>query len=369
MATIQKRITNDGKIRYRVLVRLKGHPVQSETFERLTDAKNWAADRESDIRNRRHFPGTEAKKHTVAELITTYLDQIETDSPKRYRDVKPMLEWWKDEIGYCILANLNEALVSKKIAELSKRKRKLLNGEEKAISAARVNRYIQALSHVCTVAVKEWKWLAQNPLHNISRKTEPRGRVRFLDDGERKRLLDACKKSKSKSPLYLIVILALSTGARHGEIMGLTWDAVDFERNVIVLHDTKNGERRVLPLAGHALDLMRSYHKEKRQGKIARINASGRDLLFPAPHDETKPYDIRSTWETALEKAKVENFRFHDLRHSAASYLAMNGASSAEIAEVLGHKSLEMVKRYAHLSETHTRGVVASMNERIFGND
>ena len=71
---------------------------------------------------------------------------------------------------------------------------------------------------------------------------------------------------------------------------------------------------------------------------------------------------------TALDvEAKIENFRFHDLRHSAASYLAMNGASLAEIAEVLGHKTLQMVKRYAHLSEAHTAKVVAKMNESIFG--
>jgi integrase len=80
-----------------------------------------------------------------------------------------------------------------------------------------------------------------------------------------------------------------------------------------------------------------------------------------------QPVDIRTAWENALKKAGIEDFRFHDLRHSAASYLAMNGASLAEIAEVLGHKTLQMVKRYAHLSEAHTHSIVSKMNERIFG--
>ncbi len=80
-----------------------------------------------------------------------------------------------------------------------------------------------------------------------------------------------------------------------------------------------------------------------------------------------KPWDSRSAWLSALKKANIQEFRFHDLRHSCASYLAMNGASLAEIAEVLGHKTLQMVKRYAHLSEAHTAKVVQSMNERIFG--
>jgi integrase len=83
--------------------------------------------------------------------------------------------------------------------------------------------------------------------------------------------------------------------------------------------------------------------------------------------NSAKPIDLRTPWETALKNAGIEDFRFHDLRHSAASYLAMNGASLAEIAEVLGHKTLQMVRRYAHLSEAHTTNVVASMNEKIFG--
>ncbi len=91
------------------------------------------------------------------------------------------------------------------------------------------------------------------------------------------------------------------------------------------------------------------------------------DLLFPSRRHPTKPLSVQEIWKTAIKRAKIEDFRFHDLRHSAASYLAMNGASLAEIADVLGHKTLQMVKRYAHLSEQHTAGVVARMNERIFG--
>ncbi len=89
-------------------------------------------------------------------------------------------------------------------------------------------------------------------------------------------------------------------------------------------------------------------------------------LLFP---DESgkKPILIRAPWKKVLREAGIEDFKFHDLRHSAASYLAMSGASLAEIAEVLGHKTLQMVKRYSHLSEQHTAGVVSKMNKKIFG--
>ena len=119
-------------------------------------------------------------------------------------------------------------------------------------------------------------------------------------------------------------------------------------------------------MQGYALSLMR----EQFQNRIL-----GCDFVFPCKtpkRDKTgkyiyRPIDIRTAWENALQRAGIEDFRFHDLRHSAASYLAMNGASLAEIADVLGHKTLQMVKRYAHLSEAHTSSIVAKMNDQIFG--
>lgn len=364
MATIQKRISKGGKVTHRALIRLRGYPAQSATFDRLTDARNWVQQTEAAMKERRYFKSAESKKHTLDDLIDRYLKRLEKDSPKRYRDVKPMLEWWKQELGHCILADLTKALITEKIEKMAAKKRKLKNGKEKPTSPARVNRYIAALSHACTIAVNEWEWLQYHPMQKISRMKEPRGRVRFLDDDERKRLLAACAKSKSPY-LYLAVILALSTGARYGEIMGLKWEDIDLNRNAIILQDTKNGERRVLPLAGYALGLIREHRRKGREGKLHRIGIA---LVFPAPHDAAKPYDIRTAWDAALKAAKIDDFRFHDLRHSAASYLAMDGASLTEIAEVLGHKTLAMVKRYTHLSEAHTHSVVARMNERVFGN-
>ena len=149
---------------------------------------------------------------------------------------------------------------------------------------------------------------------------------------------------------------------RSGEIMGLTWDVVDMSRGRAILHETKNGERRAVAITGHALEVL------KELSKVRRIDSN---LLFPsketAPQKPQKPMNLRRDWEAALKVAEIQDFKFHDLRHSAASYLAMNGASLAEIAEVLGHKTLAMVKRYAHLSEGHTARVVESMNQKIFG--
>jgi integrase len=109
-------------------------------------------------------------------------------------------------------------------------------------------------------------------------------------------------------------------------------------------------------LTGHALELVGALPR--------RIDTP---LVFPSLTDPQRPADVREAFKHALRAAEIEDFRFHDLRHSAASYLAMNGATLAEIAEILGHKTLAMVKRYSHLSQAHTSRVVASMNEKIFG--
>jgi len=180
--------------------------------------------------------------------------------------------------------------------------------------------------------------------------------VRFLSDDERGRLLQACQASANPA-LYPAFVLSLSTGMRRMETMALAWQDVDLKAGRITLHETKNGTRRVVPLAGHALAVLRDHAKVRRLGT---------DLLFPG-RKPSRPVELRKAWLEALKVAGIEDYRWHDNRHSAASYLAMNGASLAEIAEVLGHRTLQMVQRYAHLSEAHTAGVVERMNARIFG--
>lgn len=379
MAYIQERKSADGKTSYRVQVRLKGYPTQTATFERKTDAKKWAQNTESAIREGRHFKTTEAKKHSLAEMIERYIRDV---LPKKSASMKLQefqLNWWKDQIGVYLLSDVTPALIAeyrdklmqtpverlKDKSTYKKRARKQdppATQERETVlkprSSASVNRYLAALSHVFSVAVKEWGWIDDTPMRKINKLRESNGVVRYLSDDERLRLLKACKESKNKY-LYTIVVLALSTGARKMEIMRLRWKDVDLNMGVIRLIDTKNKEPRAIPLQHLAYDLV------KGMSKVRRLDT---DLLFPGDNPEA-PVEFRKPWIEALQKADINNFRFHDLRHSAASYLAMNGATLAEIAEVLGHKTLQMVKRYAHLSEQHTARVVANMNERIFGDN
>jgi integrase len=370
MANIEKRVSESGGASYRVKVRLKGYPSQSATFERLTDAKRWVQDTEAAMRDGRHFKTTEAKRHTLRELITRYLRDVMPSKPKSAKDQTRQLEWWKARLGSYALADVTPSLLAEYRDKLASgmlsdgsmtRQVKQPNGKTKAVPVeprlpATIARYLAAISHAFTIAVKEWAWLESNPMMRVTKPKQPQGRVRFLSDEEREALLRECKASDHPD-LYLAVVLALSTGARRMELLGLRWDRVDLIRKVITLYETKNGEIRALPLVSHAHELM------KERAKVRRIDTT---LVFPGTNPD-KPVLLRSPFDKALARAGILNFHWHDLRHSCASYLAMNGASLAEIAEVLGHKTLQMVKRYAHLSHAHTSKVVERMNQRIFG--
>ncbi len=354
MASIKEKKDKNGKTRFHVQIRIKGCKPQHGSFKRKTDAERWIQQTESAIREGRHFKSTEAKKHTLGQLIDRYIIDVLPTKKKCEQRQGAQLIWWKNQIGSYLLSDVTPALIAEKRDVLLKG----ITKQGKQRSPSTVVRYMAALSHALTVAVKEWGWIDDSPIRKVTKPKEPRGRVRFLDDDERTRLLAACKESANPY-LYTLVVLALSTGMRQGESLNLKWPDVDLENGKVILHETKNGEIRQVAITGHALELLK---------QLARVRRLDTNLIFPGKFSK-KPIDFRSAWESALKKAKIipSEFKYHDLRHTAASYFAMNGASLAEIAEILGHKTLAMVKRYAHLSETHTANVVSRMNKKIFG--
>lgn len=354
MATITRRLTVDGKPYFTVQIRLKGYPNQTATFQRITDAKKWVTCTEAAIKEGRHFKTTEAKKHTLADLVDRYIkDVLLLKKPKQAPAQLHQLERWKLELGYYALADITPALIvecrDKLLNELTPR------GTQR--SPATVVRYMAALSHAFTIAINEWQWLEISPIRKVKKPIEPRGRVRFLDDDERSRLLHACIESPNPL-LYMCVILAISTGMRQRELMKLIWSDVNLNEGYLILHETKNGERRRVTLSGLCLSLLQEHAENKR---------TDTPLLFPSNRMPLKPIDLRKAFTHAKAKAEIIDFKWHDLRHCTGSYLAMNKASIQEIAAILGHKSIQMTMRYAHLAEGHVSDVVESMNAKIFG--
>ena len=379
MATICKREYANGQVKYQAKIRIKGHPSISETFERKTDAAKWARNTEKAIEDGIYFKTLESRKHTLGELIDRYIEDVVPHKFAKKRDIDGAithLNWWKDKLGSYFLIDVTPVLLAeyrdklkkepykkfKRTSNKTENKKAEENKQqeeskevERIRSNSTVNRYMGTLSSAFTIAMNDFGWLEENPMFKVKKKKEPRGRVRYLSEKERNALLAACEKSSNPN-LYIVVVLALTTGARFSEIISLKWENIDFKRKYLYLLNTKNNERRSIPISAHAYKLLEEYKK------IRRINTK---YVFPGKTGK-KPIELKRQWENAIEVAKLEDFHFHDLRHTAASYLAMNGASLLEIAHVLGHKTLEMVKRYSHLSEQHTAGILERLSEQQF---
>jgi integrase len=375
MASIQKiKSPLTGDISYRAQVRVKGRS-ESETFPNRKEAEAWAVSVESAIRENRHFPHAKARRTSFDALCADYVKAVLSKFDDTQRDTRTkQVEWWAKQFHGLTVAEVTADRIAKArdacAAETftkgkphkDKETGEMVPPNEFKRTPATVNRYIAALSHAMTFAVKERRLIDRNPVGDIRREKEPRGRTRFLSDEERKALLAACAKS-DWTPLRALVLLAITTGARRGELISLKWANVDMKTGRALVQESKNDEQRTLPLAGKALEALREL----------KLNNSARsEYVFPAPtvvlDPETNkpqldaPFEyFDSHWYSARDTAGLDDFHFHDLRHTTASMLAAQGCSLLEIADVLGHKTLAMVKRYSHLLVDHKSKVIEKM--------
>ena len=205
------------------------------------------------------------------------------------------------------------------------------------ITAATRNRHLAMLKSMFNKAV-QWKHLDENPGVGIEMLRESPGRTRFLDKDEIRRLLETASDS-----LRPILILGLHTGMRRGEILGLRWEDVDLKIRMISVRVSKSGEGRMIPiddtLAETLVDLSSRFQK---------------GYVFPSPCLAGRPMtDFNQPFRRVARKAEIQNIRFHDLRHTFASHLVMNGVDIRTVQELLGHRHLTMTMRYANLSPDH----------------
>lgn len=251
MASIRKRDGKNGSS-YQVQVRIKGGGVESASFKSLTKAKIWAQSVEATIRDGKHFNKNAAKKHTLADLIERFLDHPSLKD-KTKLNYGPQLKWWISQLGEHKLADITPDKISRSRDGLLK----------KGFQKSSTNRYVAALSSAYSMAVKEFGWIDTNPCSKVRKLSEPRGRRRFLTDDERERLLISCENSNAKE-LLIIVLLALSTGARKNEIRWLRWGDINVQIGTVIFRETKNGTIRSVPLVGRGLDLIREWGKIRR---------------------------------------------------------------------------------------------------------
>lgn len=352
MASIKARKGKKGTS-YLAQIRLKGFQPASATFKRKKDADEWVKVTEADIIRGRYFRHSSAFNHTMSDLFDRYEKWPGFTEKKDAYTQGKQLNFWRDRIGDKLIGDVDSTLIGDIRDELSAENE---NGKQRA--AATVNRYLALLSHVFTYAVRERKWADENPCRDVARLKEPAGRTRFLSDKEREALLTACKDIDPT--LYLIVIFALATGSRRGEIQKLRWPDVDFKKGQAVLRDTKNSQNRTVPLTGHLLALTKAYKKQS----IANLHSA---LVFPSPVDASRPWEFRELWDKAVKQAEITDFRFHDLRHCFASALLQSKATLPELMHLMGHKTPAMVVRYAHLAKNDASDLVEKMNSQMFG--
>jgi len=236
-----------------------------------------------------------------------------------------------------VLGNLKLSGITPELVERYKAKR------QQSVCNGTVNRELACLKHMLNLAVK-WGKLQSNPIRDVSMLREPKVHVRYLTEVEAKKLIEACSET-----LRPIVITALNTGMRLSEILNLKWSEVDFDRGVFVIKQSKNGEPREVPLNQEMLCLLENL---PLKGEHVFTNRRG------------EPYThIEKVFATARRKAGIKDFRFHDLRHTWASWLVMRGIDLYTLQQIGGWKSFSMVQRYAHLSPEHMRKAVSALDK------
>ena len=269
------------------------------------------------------------------------------------------LSWWVTQIGDTALQDVTDDHIHAAIEVLSKKNARYFAGNDaddnpifkakrKPLAPATLNRYSAGIAAVFTWAIKKRivpkGWI--HPCRAMERRPENNEKTRFLSDAERGRLLIACRAVRWPG-LYALVLLALTTGGRKSELTGLRWCDLDMARGIAHVGTTKNGDPKVLPLVPNVVTAIKTLPM-----------VAPEHLVFRSKRDCDKPFAYEPLYAQALRDAKITNFRFHDLRHSCASMLAQNGATLLEIADLLGHRQLQVTKRYAHLATSHKSALV-----------
>ena len=325
MAAIQKIVRKKGIV-YRVQIRRNNSKIISKTFKTKKLAQQFSNRLESDRQSLLAFGGLTSSSITLGILIERYLKY--EYSGQYLKEQKPKLEFWLSSIGDKTLVEISTTDIS-----LS------LDGLPRHLANATINRYKAAISVVFSYACREYG-LPNNPVKNIRSKPENNERIRFLSDIERTDLFKVCRASQW-SKMYLLVLMAITTGARKGELLSLRFDDIDFDRQTAYVQTSKNGQPRVLPLTNDVIIELNKFKSQESR------------LIFNSEIMPNKPMCFTKQWNKTLTQADITNFRFHDLRHSCASLLAQSGASLLEIAEILGHKQIQVTKRYSHLCIDH----------------
>ena len=349
-----------GKKTYKALVRITGYATTSKSgFATKSAARAWGEDQAVKLRKGELVPTARiARKFRVADLFEKYIEEhLPTTSKDFAYGEKLNLNRWKTHIGALPLNQVTPQALEHYLRAI-RQTRPDGSLRPKPLAKQTVKHYHAAVQRAFEHGVKA-NLIPRNPVPPLSASQRKLNneRVRWLSADEYTALLQACRNS-GNTQLYIIVRLALATGLRKSELLSLTLSDIDLERRKAVVIGAKTGDRRAVHLPSQLVLELRAH--------LARTRAFYDDVpaqelwLFPR-NDGYAPVMFDHAFRTAIKDAGILDFHFHDLRHTFASYLAMQGATLLQIKEALGHRTLKMVLRYAHLCEHHTETIVESM--------
>ncbi len=326
MASFRARPGPNGRRVWQVRIKKKGYPEMAQTFDLKGQAESWAKKIESEMDSGVFVSRAEAESTTLAEALDRYLREI---TPTK----KPSTQS-RETIRARVITEIplaRRSLASIKGSDIAT----FIRGRQaEGLGANAIRLDLALLSHVFTVAGSAWGMESLgNPVKRIrgQRPKLPGGRTRRLVDDEHRRLVEAASKDQG-GMIGPLIIWAIETAMRRGEIAAMRWDHLDRRARVLLIPETKNGTPRRVPLSTAALGVL--------DGLPRRID--GRVWAM-------RPDSISQAFERVCKAAGIEGLTFHDLRHEATSRLFEKGLGLMEVASITGHKTMQMLKRYTHL--------------------
>lgn len=365
MSVTIRKIPRSSGVRFKAIIRdAAGRSLRSKTFTKSTLAREWARRITGDAELVEAL-GTEAARLTLRDVV-------DGDPPRRTPMPSPpatrwMVDWWLARLGDRLIADVRpddvrQALNIYGAGTVRVHIRNSAEARDTGMkrAPATVNRMRSRLAAIYRHARGEWGLMLESPTKSVPKRKEDNQRKVFLTEEQAGKLLAAARASDWPR-LHLLVVMAVTTGARRGTLQALRWSDIDFEARTASLARTKNGDPIVLTIPPDVVEELKRYRQ------------LGDGLVFARPGNPYRVFHSRKAWNAALRAAGLvphvkgmgptEGFRFHDLRHSAASFLAARGASLLAIGEVLGHRSSQTTKRYSHL----LIGAKQKLTDQVFG--
>jgi integrase len=311
--------------RWQAQVRRRGMKPRAKSFDSKIEAEKWSRDLEAQVDRFGSAPDTSIlESTTLGDLMERYRCEVSPTKRGALQEIQRIEVLRRHELAYRTMIGLSQQDIASYRDERLRR-----------VAASTVLRELAILSHIVEVAIRDWGLpLSRNVVKMVRRPTVRNERSRRLTGDEEQRLLANCDTGKTPC-LKTLLIVAIETGMRRGELLALRWADISHNRRVATLHMTKNGEGREVPLSTRAYDVLNAWRSN-------------------APDDEQRVFPLsegglEQIWRRLLVRAQIKDLRFHDLRHEAVSRLFERGLNVMEVSSISGHKELRMLRRYSHL--------------------